>query len=232
MIETIKFYFQLPNLVNYENEKFKIKKENDVWRYTRDGLQYMAWNTVTNEELFEVFNHNRLAKGHCICTGLGFLLRESLLLQNPNVTKITVIEIDNELIEYHKQFNPEIIKKIEIINCDVYSYKGKCDTLLIDNFEGSLEQFEFEFLNCASIISKNIDCNVMWLWPLEFILNSHYKHYIGLDLQQIYNNIKKYFNLDKLPILSEEELFDLCSTAFNGNFTKCNFNKINLQPQQ
>ena len=165
MIETIKIDFQLPNLVNYENEKFKIKKENNVWKYTRDGLQYMAWDTNTNEELFEVFNHYRLAKGHCICTGLGFLLRESLLLQNPNVTKITVIEIDNELIEYHKQFNPEIIKKIEIINCDVYAYKGKCDTLLIDNFEGNLEQFEFEFLNCASIISKNIDCNVMWLWP-------------------------------------------------------------------
>jgi hypothetical protein len=225
MNETTNLSF--PNLVNYENEKFSIKKENNVWRYVRNNLEYMSWNAQTNEEVFQLYNHNRLAKGHCICTGLGFLLRESLLLQNPKVTKITVIEIDNELIEYHKQFNPEIIQKIEIINCDVYSYKGKCDTLLIDNFEGSLELFEFEFLNCANFISKNIDCDVMWFWPLESILNRHYKHYIGLNLQQIYNNIKKYFDLDKLPILSESELLDFCAIYFKNNFVKCDFDKIN-----
>jgi predicted RNA methylase len=230
MLETIHFNF--PNLVNYENKKFAIKKENGVWAYTRNDRQYMAWDTGTNRELFELYNHHQLAKGHCICTGLGFLLRESLLLQNPNVTKITVIEIDNDLIQYHKQFNPEIMEKIEIINCDVYSYKGKCDTLLIDNFEGSLEQFEYEFLYSASIISKNITCDVMWFWPLEYILSLHYKHYIGLNLEQIYNNIKKYFDLDKLPILSEAELVDFCTIVYNGNFSKCDFSKINLQPQQ
>lgn len=223
----INFDFNLPKLVDYENNGLSIKNNNNMWELKQNNVRWMTWDLNTNEQLFQFYAQYQLASGHCICTGLGFLLRESWLLQNPNVKKISVIEINTQLIEYHKKFNPQIMEKIEIINCDVYHYKGKCDTLLIDNFEGQVPFFEYEFLRCASVISKNIDCDVMWFWPLECILNIHYKEYIGLNLEQIYNNIKNYFDLDKLPILSEAELFDFCTIAFNKNFTKCNFNKIN-----
>jgi hypothetical protein len=215
-----------PNIVKYKNNNISITKENNIWTLYANNNRWMTWDLSTNAQLFEFYSHYTLAKGHCICTGLGFLLRENLLLQKPEVTKITVIEKNEELINYHKNFNPRLMNKIEVINCDANDYKGRCDTLLIDNFEPNTNYFEYDLLCNVANINKNITCDVMWFWPLEHILNAHYKNYIGLNLQQIYENIKKYFGLTKLPVLSEKELLDFCKMFFMNNFNECNFTMV------
>jgi len=60
----------------------------------------MALSNKTLKEVTEQYSHFKLAEGDCICTGLGFLLRESWLLENPRVTKITVIEKNVVVIHY------------------------------------------------------------------------------------------------------------------------------------
>ena len=75
-------------------------------------------------------------------------------------------------------------------------------------------------------MNDNIKNEVSWMWPLESTLNKHYKNYIGLSLLEIYNNIKKYFELKTLPNLTEEELLDFCSKYYMGDFNECNFSRI------
>ena len=218
--------FIKPNIIPYKKDNFEIKKHNrNNILLIQDNVQWMAFNTENYREVFQVYPHYMLAKGHCICTGMGFLLRENWLLNKKEVTKVTVIEKNKNVIDYHNKFNPQIMEKLEVIHGDVYSYKGKCDTLLVDNFEGG-EQYEVAFLQHFKIISDNIKSDVSYMWPLESILSRHYRNYIGLSLSDIYYNIKKYFELKSLPNLSEEELFDFCHKFYLGNFEKCDFSKI------
>jgi len=229
------FNFREPFIQEFSKDNFGVFKESrvlggqehSVFVFMQDDLRCMAWNKTSNKEVFEAFSHYYLARGHVICTGMGFLLRENWLLSNPNVNKITVIEYNKNIIEYHKVFNPNILRRIEVIHEDAYIFKGKCDTLLIDNFEGGIE-FENEFLCGAKIICDNIDHELAWMWPMEYILNCHYKNYIGLSLSDVYYNIKKYFNLHTFPNLDEEHLFYFCHKFFMGDFFKCHFNPNNL----
>ena len=70
----------------------------------------------------------RLLNGHCICTGLGLGVRENWILNKPGVTKVTVVEKNQEIIDYHKFINPRLFDDVEVIHCDANEYKGKIVT--------------------------------------------------------------------------------------------------------
>ena len=212
----------IPNIYEYNNNGLNIvceKQHGGQYLMYYNNTRWMLWNPKNKKALFELYSHYVLADGHCICTGMGFLLREKWILQKPNVTKVTVIEINKELIDYHKKYNPDVMSKIEVVNCNVYDYKGKCDTLLIDNFEGSVHRTQDadKFLLSVNLINKNIYSKKTWGWPMESLLDLHYKKYIGMNLVEIYEKIKKYYKLDKFPILSEEDLFYFCY-VYNSSF--------------
>jgi len=216
--------FKEPQIVESDIHELSIKKFQDTWIMQQNGQQFMVWDKSLRE-VFEIYSHFKLAKGHCICTGLGFALRENWLLNNQNVTKITVLESNKLVIDYHKKFNPEIMEKINVINIDARSFVGKCDTLLIDSYADNLPIYEY--INFSKIIMDNVNCETSWFWPLEYILCMHYRNYVGLPLNKIYNNLKKYYEMKTLPNLSEKELFDFCHKFFIGDLTPCNFDKIN-----
>jgi hypothetical protein len=222
--------FVRPNIVPYKQDNNEVKfieshkNSPSAFLYLQNNSRWMCLNS----NLFEVFNmysHYKLARGHCICTGMGFLLRENWLLSKKEVEKITVIEKNKFIIDYHKKFNPDILDKIEVIHMDAFDFRGKCDTFLADNFEGP-EHLEVTFLKAFKIMNENIKNEVSWMWPLESTLNKHYKNYIGLSLLEIYNNIKKFFELKTLPNLTEEELFEFCKIYYMGDFNKCDFSRI------
>jgi hypothetical protein len=227
--EQILNFSNLPNIQNYSKNGLEIETEKDeqyVYSILRKNKkQWMQWNRNTNKEIYEFYSHYSLARGHCICTGMGFLLRENWLLTKKEVEKITVIEIDKDLIEYHKIFNYDILNRIEVINEDIYEYNGKCDTLLLDNFEGGPESY-VSFLNSVNKICNNIEHELAWMWPMESILDTHYRNFIGLNLSEIYSNIKKTFELKTFPDLNENQLLLFCYIFFCGNFSKCDFSKI------
>jgi hypothetical protein len=216
--------FIKPNIVSYKKNDFEILEKDENFFLKNKNLRWMAFEK-NHREVFEVYSHFVLAEGHCVCTGMGFLLRESWLLNNKNVSKITVIEKNKDLIDYHYQFNRDIMNKIEIINMDVYEYKGTCDTLLVDHFEGGHILFP-SFLRGFNVVCNNITNERSWMWPMEAILDSCYRDYVGLSLYELYSNIKKYFDLKTLPDLTEKQLFHFCQVFFMGNFAKCDFTKI------
>ena len=67
------------------------------------GERYMTYDYLNHAQALELLSHYYLAKGHCICTGLGFAVRENWIATKKEVTKITVIEKNKNLIDYHKK---------------------------------------------------------------------------------------------------------------------------------
>lgn len=222
--------FTQPNIVEYKDENFQVFCKENFHTLYINNARSMFWNSLDNKAVFEFYSHYDLAKGHCICTGMGFLLREKWLLNKKEVTKLTVIENNTDVIEYHRKFNKDVFDQIEVINMDVYDYQGKCDTLLMDNFEcnGGWEftYFEPRFLSSLSHITSNIKSEVSWAWPIEEVLMNHYRDYIGLSLIEIYENIKTYFNLQTFPNLTESQLAHYCYHFSLGNFSLCHSSKL------
>jgi len=216
--------FTMPNIVEYKKDNFQVKNIEGSIVILNGNRRWMVLNTNL-KEVFEVYSHFILAEGHCVCTGMGFLLRENWLLAKKEVTKVTVIEKNEILIDYHLTHNPDIMNKIEVINMDARDYKGKCDTLLVDHFEGDFKLHP-SFLEEFATICNNVNHKISWMWPMENILTVSYRNYIGLSLSEIYNNIKKYYDLKTLPSFTEEQLFDFCKVFWLGNFSKCDFSKI------
>jgi len=224
MIELLKRYNYIPpKLKDYVGKNIIV--DSNIFRTFSDkvyksyslsenGEQWMSYNYFTHEQAFELFSHYYLAKGHCICTGLGFGVRENWLLQKKDVSKITIIEKNEELLDYHKYINSPFIKECEIIIGDASELKNKkCDTLLLDHYEFQSESFIF---NDVKKISENNEFDIMWFWPLEaFILRTiqtqdTYNNDNVYNFHSVYNFLKKKFNLNNLPDVDEETLQLFC----------------------
>ena len=207
-----KFNYTPPILKEGKWGNVEIVKNGDVYTLLVKGQQWLIYRESNHEVAYEVFSHYDLAYGHVICTGMGFGIRENWLVNNPKVTKITVVEQSQDLINYHKEVNSPFITspKVEIVCGNVNDYKGKCDVLLLDHYE--LEPWE-EILQNVYQCQQNIECEIMWFWPLEKITTIYRKYYSDnippynlLTKYQTYNLIKQNYNLNKLPNLDEQTL--------------------------
>lgn len=218
--------YKPPSIKEYEDGNIKVyyDKKWESYKLTVDGKEWMSYDTKGHSQAYEFYSHQTLAKGHCICTGMGFGVRESWLLRNPNVTKVTVIEKNACVIDYHKWNNSSFLEHVEVINDDASSYTGECDTLLLDHYESSDPH---EVLADASRIVQNIKHDTLWIWPLEAIITSARRRRLDrsnvdvftndnfITKMDIYENIKQIYELQTLPDLSEEHL-DLFCFMYNS----------------
>lgn len=204
-LDILKYHNYEPvKIQEYKKGSLEIKKVNPIlYVLYVDGVQWMTYNYYTHEQAFEFLSQYTIARGHCICTGLGFGIRESWLLNNKNVSKITVIEKNKCVIDYHKEINPEFMNKIEVIHSDCEEYTGECDTLLLDHYE-----FEesYDILQNANKICSNIKCNTMFLWPMERLLIERKRYNPHYSYLKIYNEIKETYSLNKLPCFDDETI--------------------------
>lgn len=207
---------KFPKIVPYHEKNLSIKEIDFGGMYGMfvANERWMTFNPKNSEQLFEFYSHYNLARGHCICTGLGFGLREEWLLSKKEVSKVTVIEKNIDVINYHKKINPDLLNQIEVINCDASEYSGQCDTLLLDHYES--EPFSnlvgyFENIKRCSI---NISHNTLWFWPLEQIISNEY------DTMFVeYNLLKKQF--PTLPNINEEQLKSYSDMFYFVNKFSC-----------
>lgn len=151
---------------------------------TLDGFPIMVVNGTTRGQLYA---HYDLSEGHCICTGLGLGVREYWLMENPKVTRITVLEKHREVIDYHA--DP---KGLEIIHTDARQYKGECDTLLLHHTNTAISIDE------VKDICKNIKCRTLWFWGVEC--------YLRRTPMNRYAKLRNH--LPQLPDLSEDKLME------------------------
>ena len=198
---------------NYEQPNIKLFRKNDIsvsllkfenfqYRLCEGETQWMTYD-LNHRQALEISSHFYLAKGHCICTGLGFGARENWVLKKPEVTKLTVLEKNVNIIEYNRYINPKLMSEIEIINTDADEYIGKCDTLLLDHYE----MIEYpKLFKRIDKISKNIKCETLWFWPIERILLEIASKNKNFKLKDIYKNMILSNNLQNMPILNEQIL--------------------------
>lgn len=203
-----------------------------------DGNEWMTYNIHTHEEVYEVFSHYYLAYGDVVTTGLGFGARESWLLNNPKVKSLRVVEMNEDVIEYHKHIKSPFLDHVEIINQDARKVKLKCDVLLLDHY-----QFETSnaILEEVKIIQDNIDCDLIWFWPFERIIMEARKWYSDRDNMlyskvDAYNMILQERGLSKFPILDFNTMNMFCfmynSKLFGNSEWHLRNDLINLEPMK
>lgn len=200
-------------IFSYEEKNLSINpihNKNNSYGLFVGNERWMTFTSKNSEELFEFYSHYNLAKGHCICTGLGFGLREEWLLSKKEVSKITVIEKNIEVINYHKKINPNLLDRIEVINCDASEYVGQCDTLLLDHYESLPFLDIVGYLENVKRCSNNISHNTLWFWPLEQIISKNYD-----TMFMEYTLLKKRFT--SLPNINEEQLRSYSDMFYFGN---------------
>lgn len=221
------FNYSPPLLKSTKFESFEIKELQSGYFYLYiDNEQWMAYNTNTHLEAYEIYSHYTLAKGHVIVTGMGFGVRENWILSKPEVTKLTIIERSTDLINYHKQINSAFLNdpRVEVVNCDASKYKGSCDVLLLDHYE--LAPYE-TILADVKKVHDNIECKTMWFWPLErIIMHSRRWHsfndkpYDLITKYEAYQLLKKNWKLDKLHDFSEGDINLMCMMFHSKLFSQ------------
>ena len=89
-----------PNLKLYKKDSCEVifDDDNQMYRLFIDGVDYMSYKINDHDEAYELYSHYDLAKGHCICTGLGFGVRENWLLTKKEVSKVTVLEKNKAIV--------------------------------------------------------------------------------------------------------------------------------------
>lgn len=212
--------FIVPKLDHWKSENTTVETNETHCGLFQGNDLWMGYDYRSHYQALQLFSHYDLAKGHCICTGMGLGVRENWLLRKKEVTKITVIERNKELIDYHKYNKSSFLNECEIIIGDASEYNGQCDTLLLDHYETELPEY---ILENSKHVSNNIESNVMWIWPLEKIIRYHRREYAQQfrrikSHKEVYNEIIRNYKLDKLPQLDESTLSFYCFLFDYKNF--------------
>ncbi|MCK9415224.1 hypothetical protein M0Q97_01035 [Candidatus Dojkabacteria bacterium] len=249
MLDILKtFNYSEPNIKIYQDKRslefgpsgfynnFEIIKEKEFYILKVNGNQWMMYDTISHLQASQLFAHYYIASGDVIATGLGLGVRENWLLNNPKIKSLTILEKNENIIEYHKEVNPILFEKANVVNCDAKTYKGKCNTLLLDHYE-----FEslYDIANdVKNICNNNIECDQVWFWHIETQIladlhqiyegelcekfrNGNFKFNIETlkNAKYIYDCIKTNNGLSKLPNLTQEEL-QLILTMYTQFFQK------------
>lgn len=231
MISLLKHFNYTPPIL--KNETFgslEIREVSPNYFYLYvNGEQWMAYNTKSHIEAYELYSHYILAKGHVIVTGMGFGSRENWILTKPEVTKLVIIEKNKDIIDYHIQKESKFISdpRVEIINYDASLYEGSCDVLLLDHYE--LSNYE-AILADVKKIHDNVECKTMWFWPFEgIIMNSRRWHtfndqpYNLITKYQAYQLLKKNWGLHKIHEFSEDDINLMCMMFNSKMFSASEF---------
>jgi hypothetical protein len=201
----------------------------------------MSDDSTTMRVFFEALPFFYFASGHCICSGLGLGIRETLLLKNKNVSKLTILENNLDLIEYHKVNKTPFVEHVEIIHCDASQYLGSCDTLFLDhyndgNFKGILSNIIAPFLKNTKQTCYNIKHKNLWFRGLEEIcMNpihigalenkniSDTRYEIYLSLKEKYSTLpnltNKSFNELLMIYENKDENLEHIKTIIDNSFT-------------
>jgi len=212
-----KYNYFPPQLKEYCNDNICVTKKQNTFFLEVDNQIWMAYDYNTHWQAVEFLPHYLLAKGHCICTGMGFGVRENWLMNKKEVTKITIIEKNKTVLDYHKHIQSPFLEHCEIIINDASQFNGTCDTLLLDHYEN--ESYN-DILTDVKKVSNNINHETLWFWPFEYIIMDRAKKQNNLlDIKQSYyqsyEELKTETELDKLPNFDKKTLNLICDLVLS-----------------
>jgi len=165
--------------------KAAVTYKNGLYVLSYDNKRWMGYDTNTGLQVSEFSIELDLAHGHCVTSGLGLGIIQTLLAENDKVTKVSVYEKNKDIIDLFYEIiekNSVDISKIEIHNFDADLIEGiSCDCMFLDHFEHEPEQ---EVISRVRNISLKNSATVLWYWPAA----SHYITYCLSNTKDIDNS--------------------------------------------
>jgi hypothetical protein len=179
--------------MKYGSVELSGSRENG-YIFTVHGQRWMTYSPVHKHQIKEFYSSYELAHGHCILTGLGLGILPAMLLENPKVTKITVFELSQDVIDFNRALN-NIDPRITIIRESAQNIKNmNADCLLLDHYE--FESIDFIKNDIKMIYSQN-NIPLVWFWSVE----NKFRR-TGLELNSY--NFTQWFPI--LPRVTTEQL--------------------------
>ena len=112
---------------NVDKEPWQHIEPGNYWKLFHDDrgtiMSNVPMEVETNRPILEA------ARGHVLINGLGLGMVPSALLSNPQVKRITVVELDKNVIALTSPMFKQAIaeRRLEIIQADCYKYKPPKD---------------------------------------------------------------------------------------------------------
>jgi hypothetical protein len=208
---------EMPNITpgKYGSVTIRLSR-GDIYVLERLGIKWMDADLEFAHPKDTLHSQYDVAYGNILVTGLGFGILTKALSEKPEVTSITVLEIEKDVIEAFLA-NNTLNSKVKIINSDALTYTSneKYDCLLPDHYELQNVEWIIEDMNA---IASRISHDVFWPWSIEEIFlqkmypRDVYKNETRLD--PIYN-LESIVKLDSNVLYSKWKLF--IGQYFNSN---------------
>ncbi|MEE8241528.1 MAG: hypothetical protein V3R16_09695, partial [Nitrospirales bacterium] len=162
----------IPDFVRGYCSKCLLVRSHEVWGLFREKLLWMSMLPLERESL--VFQYEA-ARGHTVIMGLGmgFLLYN--VLRKPEVTKVTVIEQDREVIEFLDIMADvrswQGAEKLHIVEADALTWKpdqlwSPVDVLLVDIWRTFATEKRIQQIQ-ANVEADDVS---MWGQEIEYML--------------------------------------------------------------
>jgi hypothetical protein len=170
----------MPNIVPgvYGKAEITFNPEADHYRLFYNGIPWMVTDKNHHFTKNSIYSQYDLAHGDVLLTGLGFGLLAVAISQKENVSSVTVLELNSDVIDAFLKSN-QLNNKITIISGDARTYTTdlKYDCLLPDHYEHQPPSW---ILQDMANIFKRINTETYWPWGVE-----------GLFLKTVYSKNKK-----------------------------------------
>ncbi len=156
-------------------------------RREADG-EYRCWMSMTPMEIESQEIGVRAAAGHTVVMGMGMGWAAVNAALRPEVTRVTVVELDPDVIEVNRsvglfdQLPAEAVAKISLVNADALEYRTDepVDTLMTDiwlpiNGDERMEQ--------SRIMARNTGARRVYVWGQELVIARRARA-LGLELTE------------------------------------------------
>jgi hypothetical protein len=160
---------EMPNIVvgTYGEAEVEYIDFEESYKLSYKGVPWMGTDKyfIAGKDLLH--SQFDLAYGDVLLTGLGFGILAKALCQKPGVTSVTVIELNQDVIDAYLTHN-ELDEKMVIVKDDAshYTPDREFDCLLPDHYELQTLNWTIKDMNK---IAERIGHKVFWPWSIEEI---------------------------------------------------------------
>lgn len=172
--------FDDSKLIDYSGTNFSVSKHtnglatltftdgNKLQNFSKYSEIYLGkCNTCSNNSWFND-NFNGFSYDKVLVAGLGFGLIPQELKVTDNCSKIDVLEIDQELINYINNCN-QLDNSINLVQGDIYSYNTSelYDLIIIDTIWDSTQMSEVQYQTLETKYLNNLNSGGVLYTPVK-----------------------------------------------------------------
>lgn len=176
-----------------------------LFRREADG-DPRCWMSMTPMEIESQEIGVRAATGHTVVMGMGMGWATVNAALRPEVTRVTLVELDPDVIEVNRriglfdQLPAEVVAKIDIVNGDALDYRSDepADTLMTDiwlpiNGDERMEQ--------SRVMARNTGARRVYVWGQELAIARRAR---ALGLELTHGTVARIVAEFDLPLIGPE----------------------------